>query len=138
MSKRILFGGLLAVGLLTASAGTASAQFVTPYVQPGAFGNTYGAVYPTPSGGIVQKYGYTNPITGGTYLNSSYSNPFTGVVANRQAYVPYVNPYSYYYPSLYRPPVYYSNSYNYSVGGFNYVGVPYYNYGYRYGYRFYR
>jgi hypothetical protein len=101
MSKRILFGGLVAVGLMAVSAGTASAQFVTPFGQPGAFGGSYGAVYQTPSGGIVQKQAYSNPFTGNNYYSKSYANPYTGganyvqsyanpytgVFVNRQAYV---------------------------------------------------
>ncbi len=86
MSKRILVGGLVAVGLLAVSAGTASAQFVTPFGQPGPFGGSYGAVYPTPSGGIVQQQGYFNPYSGASYSNKTYSNPFTGVVLNRRAF----------------------------------------------------
>lgn len=119
MSKRILFGGLVAVGLMALSANTASAQFVTPFGQPGAIG----AVYPTPSGGIVQKYGYTDPFSGSTYLNKTYSNPFTGTYVNRSAFVPFVSPL---YPQVYRPPVIYSG-YGF---GWNF-GRPY-NYGYRY------
>ena len=99
MSKRILFGGLLAVGALAVSAGTAPAQFVTPFGQPGPFGGSYGAVYPTPNGGIVQKQAYTNPFTGDTYLNKTYSNPFTGVVSNRQAFIP--GGYPVYYAPVY-------------------------------------
>lgn len=132
MSKRLLFGGLLAVGLMTASAGTASAQFITPFGGAGPFGNSFGAVYPTPSGGIVQKYGYSNPY-GGTYLNKTYSNPFTGVVANRQYYQPAFSPF---YPAAYRPPVYFNQSFG--RAGFNNFGFPGYNFGYNYGYRYFR
>lgn len=133
MSKRILFGGLLTVGLMAASAGTASAQFVTPFGQPGPLGQSFGGVYQTPSGGIVQKYGYSSPYTG-TYLNRTYSNPFTGVVNNFQAYRPYVSPF---YPALYRPPVVFNNSFS-SFNGFNAFGVSNYNFGYNYGYRYFR
>lgn len=131
MSKRILFGGLMTVGLMAASAGTASAQFVTPFGQPGPLGQSFQAAYPTPSGGIVQKYGYSSPYTG-TYLNKTYSNPFTGVVNNFQAYQPYVSPL---YPSLYRPPVYFNS---FSVGGYNNFGYPHQTFGYNYGYRYFR
>ena len=125
MSKRTLVGGLVAVGLLTASAGTASAQFVTPFGQPGPYGGNYGAVYPTPNGGIVQQQAYTDPFSGSTYLNRTYANPYTGSYSNRQAYIPYVSPF---YPAAYRPPAIFSG---YGYGGYNY-GRPY-NYGYTYG-----
>lgn len=116
MSKRLLIGGLLAVGLMTVSVGTASAQFVTPFGAPAPFGGSFGAVYPTPSGGIVQKQAYSNPFTGDTFVNKTYSNPFTGVVANRQAFIPGG------YPIFYGPAVPTYRNYG--------LGYP----GYRYGY----
>jgi hypothetical protein len=88
MTKRIFLGGLLAVGVMAASAGTASAQFVPPFGTPAPFGGSFGGVYGTPSGGVVQKYGFTDPFSGTTYINKTYSNPFTGVVANRNAVIP--------------------------------------------------
>lgn len=136
MSKRILFGGLMAIGLMAASTDTASAQFVTPFGQPGPFNKSFQAAYPTPNGGVVQKYGYSSPYTG-TYLNKSYTNPFTGVVNNFQAYQPYVSPL---YPALYRPPVYFNNSFgNFgNFNGYNPFGFSNYNFGYSYGYRYFR
>jgi len=106
--------------ILPVRAGTASAQFVTPFGQPfgqpGPFGGSYGAVYPTPSGGIVQKQVHTNPFTGDTYLNKTYSNPFTGVVSNRQAFI------SGGYPAFYAPV--YPSYRNYGLG------YPGYQFGY--------
>ena len=120
MSKRNLFGGLVAVGLVAASAGTASAQFVTPFGQPGPFGGSYGAVYPTPSGGIVQKQGYSNPYTGDNYYNKSYANPYTGRTNYTESYA---NPYTGVYLNRYAAsPGYYGNPFN-SFNAFN--NTPY-------------
>ncbi len=111
MSKRIFFGSLLAVGLLTATAGTASAQFVTPFGQPGPFGGSYGAVYQTPNGGIVQQQGYSNPFTGENYYNKSYSNPYTGGANYTQSYA---NPYTGVFLNRqgYVAPNFYGNNFN--------------------------
>lgn len=81
MSKCLFLGGLLAVGL---TAGPASAQFVTPFSTPGPY--SYGAVYPTPSGGIVQQQSYADPFSGSIYSGRSYTNPFTGRASVRESY----------------------------------------------------
>ena len=101
---------------MAVSAGTVSAQFITPFGQPGPFGGSYGAVYQTPSGGIVQKQVSTNPFTGASYYSKTYSNPFTGVVSNRQAFVPGG------YPIYYAPVVPTYRNYG--------LGYPGYQYGY--------
>jgi len=102
MSNRLFIGSLLAVGLMTVSAGTASAQFITPFGAPGPFGGSYGAAYQTPSGGFVQKQVYSNPFTGESNYQRTYSNPFSGASNFQQSYS---NPFSgAYFQQAYRNP----------------------------------
>jgi len=109
MNKRILGGGLLAVGLMAVTSGTASAQFVTPFGTPAPFGGSYGAAYQTPSGGFVQKQAYSNPFTGASNYQRSYANPFTGASNYQQSYS---NPFTgAYYQQSYR-----NAGYNYNLG----------------------
>ena len=116
MSKRILF----AVGMVAVSAGTASAQFANPYAPLGP--SSYGGVFTTPNGGVVQQQGYTTPFS--SYQSSVYANPYTGGYSSSQSYMPNYSVYSY-NPIII--PRFYTNPYSAPVfgpPGFGYSGFP--------------
>jgi hypothetical protein len=88
ITSRLLFGTLIATGVLALSTSEAKSQYLPPqYFAPG-----YGAYYqnyPTYNGGIVNRTSHTTPY--GTTYTKRYYNPYTGYENNNYLYQSFGN-----------------------------------------------